>query len=103
MAGALKKLFPESCKYEETGIGEYEFLQILKQAPLLTYSVRHPCSSIISQLFEDLDLTVKEDVSQDLKSSQISQNLTHLAKLIEIIKLTMNLFHAISKKVAYLI
>ena len=47
-------------------------------------------TSIISQLFDVLDLTVKEDVSQDLKSSQISQNSTHLAKLTEMIKLTMN-------------
>ena len=43
-------------------------------------------------MFEDLDFTVKEDVSQDLKLSQISHNLTHLAKLIEVIKLTMNPF-----------
>ena len=49
-------------------------------------------TSIISQLFEDLDLTVKEDVSQNLKSSQISQNSTQVAKLIEMIKLTMNPF-----------
>ena len=38
--------------------------------------------SIVSQLFEDLDLTVKEVVSQDRKPSQISQSLTQLAKLI---------------------
>lgn len=38
-------------------------------------------TSIISQLFVDLDLTVKEDVSQDLKSSQISQNSTQLLNL----------------------
>ena len=37
-------------------------------------------------------MTVKEDVSQDLKSSQISQNSTNLAKLIEMIILTMNPF-----------
>ena len=49
-------------------------------------------TSIISQLFQDLDLTIKEDVSQDLKSSQISQNSTQPAKLIEMIKLTMNPF-----------
>ena len=48
--------------------------------------------SIVSQLFEDLDLTVKEVVSQDIKPSQISQSLIHLAKLIELIKLTMNPF-----------
>ena len=49
-------------------------------------------TNIISQLFEDLDLTVKENVSQDLKSNQISQNSTQLSILIEMIKLTMNLF-----------
>ena len=42
---------------------------------------------IISQLFEDHDLTVKEDVSQDLKPSQISRNSTYLAKLIKMINL----------------
>ena len=47
-------------------------------------------TSIISQFFEVLDFTVKEYVSQDLKPSQISQNSTHFAKLIEMIELTMN-------------
>ena len=47
-------------------------------------------TSIIS--LEDLNLSVKGDVSQDLKRSQISQNSTHLAKFIKIIKLTMNSF-----------
>ena len=37
-------------------------------------------------------MTVKEDVSQDLKPSQLSQNSTHLVKPIEMIKLTMNSF-----------
>ena len=41
-------------------------------------------------MFEDLDLTVKEDVSQDLKPNQISQNAAYLAKFIEMVKLTMN-------------
>ena len=30
LTGALKKLFPESCNYEEMGIGKYELHQILK-------------------------------------------------------------------------
>ena len=59
-------------------------------------------TSIISQLFQDLDLTVKENVSQDLKRSQISQNSTHLSKLNEIIKLTMNLFSCDIEKSFYL-
>ena len=36
LAGLLKKLFPESCNQEETGIGQYELPQILKQV-LLCY------------------------------------------------------------------
>ena len=60
-------------------------------------------TSIISQLFDDLDLTVKEDLSHDLISSQISQSLTQLAKLIEMIKLTMNPFPPDIEKSFYLI
>ena len=30
LTGELKKLFPESCNYEEMGIGKYELHQILK-------------------------------------------------------------------------
>ena len=30
LAGGLKKLFPESCNYEEMGIGEDELPQILR-------------------------------------------------------------------------
>lgn len=50
------------------------------------------CASIVLQLFEDRDLAAKEDVSQNLKPSQISQNLARLAKHIKMIKITMNLF-----------
>ena len=50
-------------------------------------------------MFEDLDLTVKMDVLQDLKPDQISQNLIHLAKLTKIIKLTMNYFLCNIKKI----
>ena len=39
-------------------------------------------TTIISQLFEDHDLTLKEDDSQKLKPSQISESSTHLAKLM---------------------
>ena len=49
-------------------------------------------TTIISQLLEDLDLTIKEDASHNLKPSQISQNSSHFAKLIETIKLTMKRF-----------
>ena len=49
-------------------------------------------TSIISQVFEDLGMTKKEDVSQDLRTSQIKRNSKDLCQIMSLVKDTMNPF-----------
>ena len=49
-------------------------------------------TSIISYVFEDLGMTKKEDLSQDLKPSRIRQNSHDLCLIVNMIKETMNPF-----------
>ena len=49
-------------------------------------------TSIISNLFEDLGMTKKEDVSQDLKTNKMRKNSKDLCQVINMIKKTMNPF-----------
>ena len=49
-------------------------------------------TSIVSNLFEDLGMTKKEDVSQDLKINQMRKNSKDLCQVMNMIKETINPF-----------
>lgn len=49
-------------------------------------------TSIVSNLFEDLGMSKKEDVSQDLKTNKMRNNSKDLCQVINMIKETMNPF-----------
>ena len=49
-------------------------------------------TTIITDVMEDLSLTKKEDVTQDLQPSKIRKNNNYLTKIVEAIKETMNPF-----------
>ena len=49
-------------------------------------------TTIVSQVFQDLGLSQKEDISQDLKPSRIKQNSRDLNQIISLINDTMNPF-----------
>ena len=55
-------------------------------------------TSILSKLFEELGMTSKEDVSEELKSHRVKQNCHHLEKTISSINDTMNPFASTIEK-----
>ena len=50
--------------------------------------------TIITHLLEDLGLTQKDDVTQELKASRISRNSTDLCKVMDVISGSVNPFSA---------
>ena len=49
-------------------------------------------TSVISSVFEDLGMTSKKDITQDLKPNRIKKNSADLAKMVSMIEGTMNPF-----------
>ena len=63
-----------------------------------SHSIR---TSILSKLFEELGMTSKEDISEELKLHRVKQNCHHLEKIISSINDIMNhLFHIANEKAA---
>ena len=59
------------------------------------------CTSILSKLFEELGMTSKEDISEELKLHRVKQNCHHLEKIISSINDIMNhLFNIANGKAA---
>ena len=60
-----------------------------------SHSIR---TSILSKLFEELGMTSKEDISEELKLHRVKQNCHHLEKIISSINDTMNPFELTIEK-----
>ena len=63
-----------------------------------SHSIR---TSVLSKLFEEVGMTSKEDISEELKLHRVKQNCHHLEKIISSINDIMNhLFHIANEKAA---
>ena len=60
-----------------------------------SHSIR---TSILSKLFEELGMTSKEDISEELKLHRVKQNCHHLEKIVSSINDTMNPFASTIEK-----
>ena len=63
-----------------------------------SHSIR---TTILSKLLEELGMTSKEDISEELKLHQVKQNCHHLEKIISSINDTMNPFASTIEKASF--